>query len=465
MWAGSNALWTLGFLLEGLWAALLVHLVLAFPDGRPWSRVAQIAISGAYVATLGGQLVGAFVDPNTRDVLGLAPHETVAHTVDRTQEITAIVVGLVVLVLVVRRLRVLGGPARRAQGPLLVAAAVTAASAVICLGWVLATDSVSSALETIVRAVAVSMPLGIVAGIVWSRLRRPELSELVVELPTEAGSMRERLAQALGDPTLEVAYRLADGRSVDATGRPVSLPDGTDRTVTAVTAGGKEIAALVHDPGLARRTGAGGVGQGHRRARARERAAGGRGAFSARRGARVARPDRRRCRRRAAPDRTRPPRRSAAAPRDPFRRARPRSSSRRPGRSGGPLARTGRRRGGACRAPRAGTGNPPGAAQGRGSRSGRGGARTTSTAAGDGARHGGRTSVGSDRARRLLRRLGSAHECRETRLGNRGIGATRTGDQWRFRLRWWTTESAVPALRLARAWLDSATDSRRSTRR
>ena len=167
-WATSNALWTLGFLLEGLWAALLVHLVLAFPDGRPWSRVAQIAISGAYVATLGGQLVGAFVDPNTRNVLGLAPHDAVAHAVDQTQEITAIVVGLVVLVLVMRRLRVLGGPARRAQGPLLVAAAVTAASAVISLGWVLGTDSVNSVLETIVRAVAVSMPLGIVAGIVWS---------------------------------------------------------------------------------------------------------------------------------------------------------------------------------------------------------------------------------------------------------------------------------------------------------
>jgi signal transduction histidine kinase len=250
VWSASNVLWTLGFLLEGLWAALLAHLVLAFPDGRPWSRVAQIAISGAYVATLGGQLVGAFVDPSTRGVLGLAPHETVAHTVDRTQEITAIVVGLVVLVLVVRRLRVLGGPARRAQGPLLVAAAVTASSAASCLGWVIATDSVSPALETFVRAAAVSMPLGICAGIVWSRLRRPELSELVVELPRGAGGMRERLARALGDPTLEVAYRLADGRSVDATGRPVSLPDGTDRAVTAVTAGGEEIAALVHDPAL-----------------------------------------------------------------------------------------------------------------------------------------------------------------------------------------------------------------------
>jgi len=251
VWATSHALWTFGFLLQGLWVALLVHLVLAFPDGRPWSRVANIAIAGAYVATLGGQLIGALVDPNTRDVLGLARHESVAHTVDRAQEITAIAVALLALVVVVRRLRVLGRPARRAQGALLVSAAATCSTAVCCLGWVIATDSGNSAFGTVFRAVAISVPLSITAGIVWSRLHRPELTELVVELPEGAATgMRERLAKALGDPTLEVVYRLADGRAVEATGQPVSLPEGPDRAVTAVTAGGEEIAALVHDPAL-----------------------------------------------------------------------------------------------------------------------------------------------------------------------------------------------------------------------
>ena len=62
--------------------------------------------------------------------------------------------------------------------------------------------------------------------------------------------MRERLARVLGDPTLEVAYRLDDGRYVDAAGRPIELPHGADRAVTRVTAGGEEVAALVHDPAL-----------------------------------------------------------------------------------------------------------------------------------------------------------------------------------------------------------------------
>jgi signal transduction histidine kinase len=119
------------------------------------------------------------------------------------------------------------------------------------MSWAIATDAQASTLETIARVVAISLPLGVVTGIGWSRLRRPQASELVVELRTDAAAtMRERLARALGDPTLDVAYRLGDGRYVDATGRPIELPQGADRAVTAVTAGGEEIAALVHDPAL-----------------------------------------------------------------------------------------------------------------------------------------------------------------------------------------------------------------------
>jgi len=55
-WASSHALWTLGFLLEGLWAAFLVQLVLTFPEGRPWSRLAHLTVVSAYTVTLAGQL-------------------------------------------------------------------------------------------------------------------------------------------------------------------------------------------------------------------------------------------------------------------------------------------------------------------------------------------------------------------------------------------------------------------------
>jgi signal transduction histidine kinase len=250
-WASSHTLWSLGFLLEGLWAAFLVQLVLTFPEGRPWSRPARITALGAYTLTLGGQLVGALVAPDARDLLSVTSQSSVADAIDRAQAIAGVGVALGVLFLVAQRLHALGRPARRAQGPLLLGAAITALAALVWLAWVIATVARAPTVETVGRTLAVTIPVGIVVGIGWSRLRRPQASDLVVDLGSEAAAtMRERLARALGDPTLDVAYRLGDGRYVDAAGRPIEVPQRADRAITAVTARGEEIAALVHDPAL-----------------------------------------------------------------------------------------------------------------------------------------------------------------------------------------------------------------------
>jgi signal transduction histidine kinase len=250
-WAGAHALSTLGFVLDGLWAAVLVQLVLTFPEGRRWSRLAPLAIAGAYAATLGGQLVGALVLPDGRDVLSVASDAQVARAVDRIQAGCASALALVTLVAVAQRLHALRGPARRAQGPLLVGALVTIPPTVVWSTSLLASGSAATTSEIVARGFALCVPLGVTAGIVWSRLRRSEASELVVELRADTPTgLRERLAGALGDPTLEVAYRLADGRYVDANGLAVVLPQGPDRAVTAVTVGGEEVAVLVHDPAL-----------------------------------------------------------------------------------------------------------------------------------------------------------------------------------------------------------------------
>lgn len=250
-WARSDGLWTIGFLVEALWLALLVHFALTFPEGRPWSVSARVAIAGAYVTAVVGQLIGALVDPGPRGVLSLSGSERLAGAVDRAQGVLGVAIGLSVAWLVVRRLLLLQGTARRAQAPLLAAAALTVPTTVLWLVWVIATGDGAPVLETIARGVALLVPLGLVAGVARSRLRRSEASDLVVELQTEGtASLRERLARALGDPTLEIAYRLDDGRYVDAAGQPLELPQDPDRAVTPLTARGEEVAALVHDPAL-----------------------------------------------------------------------------------------------------------------------------------------------------------------------------------------------------------------------
>jgi signal transduction histidine kinase len=67
-----------------------------------------------------------------------------------------------------------------------------------------------------------------------------------------AGGLRDELARALGDPSLELAYWLPESQQyVDADGRKVALPPvRSDRAVTEVEREGRRIAAIIHDPAL-----------------------------------------------------------------------------------------------------------------------------------------------------------------------------------------------------------------------
>ena len=64
--------------------------------------------------------------------------------------------------------------------------------------------------------------------------------------------LRDRLARALGDPTLVVGYWLPEqGRYVDEAGRPVELPAAEEeRALTPIEEDGRRVAVLVHDPAL-----------------------------------------------------------------------------------------------------------------------------------------------------------------------------------------------------------------------
>jgi DNA-binding NarL/FixJ family response regulator len=90
-WTNARLVWTIGVLLGWLWAAILVQLVLSFPEGRPWAAVARVVVPAAYAAAVGGQVVVAFASSKT-------------HAANRAQEIVALVVGVAVLGLVAARL-------------------------------------------------------------------------------------------------------------------------------------------------------------------------------------------------------------------------------------------------------------------------------------------------------------------------------------------------------------------------
>ena len=97
-----------------------------------------------------------------------------------------------------------------------------------------------------------AVPLSFLAGILRLRLDRAAAARIILSL--DAGvPLRDTLAQALHDPSLEIVYRLGDRDGwVDAEGRDVTEPVATPgRAVTMVERNGRRVAALVHDPSLA----------------------------------------------------------------------------------------------------------------------------------------------------------------------------------------------------------------------
>ncbi len=69
-------------------------------------------------------------------------------------------------------------------------------------------------------------------------------ADLVIDLGAEPQALRSALARAVGDPTLDVAYRAGEGWT-DEAGRTVRLPgSGEPRTVRMID----DVAALIHDP-------------------------------------------------------------------------------------------------------------------------------------------------------------------------------------------------------------------------
>ena len=357
--------------------------------GRDAARLGPLAVAGALAATLGAQLAGVLVSPDARDLLAVAPSQSAAHAVDRVQEAAGAAVGVVVLVLVLQRLLVARGVARRSQGPLLAAAAVAALVGLAWLGRVIATDGKAPTFETIARAAFVCLPVAVVAEscghasavpagrISSSSCGRRRRGRCATGSPARSAIRRSR--SPTGSRAAATSTRSA-GRSSSRRRRPGRHPPDRRRRA----GGDADPRSRAAGRARARR-----IRARRRRARARERAPRGGAA--------------RRSSRRCAP-----PARGSSPPATPSAAgierdlhdgaqqrlvdaSRARSASRRrastPARAAPLAARAGRARGGDRRAARARARDPPGAPRAtRASRPARRGARRGGRRAGRGAR-------------------------------------------------------------------------------
>ena len=212
----------------------LTHAVIAFPSGHLRSPVDRAAVAASYAAAL-------------------APLAQVHALVGAA--------GLMVIWASWAGWRRSIGPERRARRAVLPAG--------VALGGMLAGGAMLRSvgglaihdawLLAIYQLVVAGLAFWLTWQLVKGQWRGAAIADLIVpstDIPR--GGLRARLARALGDPSLQVAYAAGDGQIVDELGRPVAIPeDDTDRAVTRVEWEGHGAivlvhdAALLHDPGLA----------------------------------------------------------------------------------------------------------------------------------------------------------------------------------------------------------------------
>jgi signal transduction histidine kinase len=207
----------------------LVHLILAYPTGRPSSWLLRAAVAVGYAA--------AILTPVWRSEAG-----------------TIILAALLVVVSAGEYLRTVGRSRRARLLGLLAASSLSLVLGGYAVARVAASAAAVSGSSILAYQITLcAIAVGLLAGLLSASWERSAVTDLVVELgEARSGSLRDALARALGDPTLEVGYWLPDGDSfVDPEGRPVSLPDsGSERSVTMVERDGQPVAVLVHDPAV-----------------------------------------------------------------------------------------------------------------------------------------------------------------------------------------------------------------------
>ena len=253
-WANGAVPATIGELLDFLQPVLFIHVFLAYPSGRLRSKLERVFVATAYAAALGLQLVQLLLDDaGPRNAIAVASQPVAATVVLDVLlcSIAALALGAIG-VLGLRRRR--SGRSLRRSSDLMIDAFVLAL--VLIAALFLSVLLGGPRVEEIRRAmffVTGLAPIVFLVGLVGERLARATVGELVVELrgrPEPAG-LRDAVARALRDPSLEVAYWLPDfGCYGDLDGRPVELPSDGSRVATRIDRGGAKLALLVHDPAL-----------------------------------------------------------------------------------------------------------------------------------------------------------------------------------------------------------------------
>jgi signal transduction histidine kinase len=252
---------TLGNLSQGIYTAAVAHLGLAWPAGRLRSRFEGGVVIFDYAQIIGFSVAAMmFWNPAFSGCTTGCPanvllvgdgSRSAENAINTIGGFVGLVVTGIVLTLIVRHWRSARGWSRRAMVPLVWLAGAVGAEQIVT-GGALNLPLPSLVSFGLAPLVMLAGPVLFVISTVRARTAGGALGAAIVDLEPGAspGRLREALARALGDSTLQLAFRRPDGTGyLDTAGRAVEVDRPDPGRVVARVAGSEE-SVLVYDEGL-----------------------------------------------------------------------------------------------------------------------------------------------------------------------------------------------------------------------
>ena len=252
----------------------LVYLILAFPSGRLTSRVDRmlvgagvmllatlylptVLLTDGYPAPSPYSSCDAGCPSNAFQVLGSEPAFVDSIVVPLRQALT-ILLFAAVSALLAQRVHRASPLLRRTLSLVLIVASARLAVliAAIVVRWVNPESPLVDELSWVVALGVPAIAAAFVVGIMrWRLYLSDALQALALRLHTNMSSLdlTAALAQAFGDPSLQLAYSAGNGSGpwVDSEGRAMLLPsNGSSRCATEIELDGHLVAMMVHDAAL-----------------------------------------------------------------------------------------------------------------------------------------------------------------------------------------------------------------------
>ncbi len=261
--ANSSLVFTFGLVIANVFPFALIQTLVRFPTGRIESRTDRWVLRLVVVA-LSFVLLAVFF--STPDQFGYdnAPDNLLLLT-DSATTVTVlfIVTNAIAIVLVLALIHsfttkysAASPPMRRLIGPVLWTStallALLGTSSVFSIAELDKAEEITGLLSALT---AMFLPIAFLIGLARSRLVRGEALGRMLERVAHENDplkMQEAVGEALGDPSVELAFWLPETRHyVDASGMRTTEPDPeSGRAGSVVSMDGRKVALIIHDGAL-----------------------------------------------------------------------------------------------------------------------------------------------------------------------------------------------------------------------